>query len=316
MSGFEEDAETRGLGDAESGLSGPGGPGGLSGLSGRGGSATSGTGHSQVQLGNEERRGEGVDGHGRARTDTDGGDGDERAGKFRCEGCGKEFGYSRCLMGGVELFRPRVCEMCRKIRLENAQNSAEAEAREERRRAWDRGQVVPPEYAATNPEHPLMNGRLLSGLMRYEGADGRGLGLWGESGLRKTRMICLVAKKLHIRGLSVAYVSAVRLGRAFQIMFAKGVTGDEARALIRQVHRADILVLDDLGKEPFTVHVGSSVYDLIERRTSFRKPILWTANMTGLELAGRMDPDQGGPIVRRLEDYCEVLHVVEEGEEV
>ena len=230
----------------------------------------------------------------------------------QCATCGGYWDYTPCLVEGKERFAPRECGDCASVREGEARMAAQAEERARRRLDWDRGKIVPIEYALSDPWHPLMNTALLQGLMRFDPARGRGIGLWGESGLRKTRMLTLVLRACYLAGHRVAFAPAIRLGGAFQIMFAKGSDGEEARALIRSAHRCEVLLLDDLGKEPMTVHVGAKFYELIEERTAHRKPILWSANMTGDELAGRMDPDQGDKIVRRLLDYTELLHVREE----
>jgi DNA replication protein DnaC len=77
--------------------------------------------------------------------------------------------------------------------------------------------------------------------------------------------------------------------------------------MIRRAHRAEILFIDDIGKEKYTERVESEFYDLIETRTAHLRPILWTANTSGAGLEAMMSPDRGAPILRRLREFTEII---------
>ena len=67
-----------------------------------------------------------------------------------------------------------------------------------------------------------------------------------------------------------------------------------------------VLVLDDLGKEKAAEAVSTALYSVIEERTARERPILFTANYTSEELAGRFG-EHGAYLVRRLREFCEVV---------
>lgn len=226
---------------------------------------------------------------------------------FQCQKCGTLREYEPLCIGGMERFKPRLCAACFAIEQSELADAAKNEAAARRVAEWDR--ICPAAYRQTDPNFPLMNQTLLAGLMRYNPASGRGIGLYGETGLRKTRMLCLLLKKLHFAGHHVCYVSAKRLSGCYSIMFGKDEAAGEARDLIKKTLRAGVLLLDDIGKERFTDRGQAEFYDLVESRTSRLKPILWTANASGDELAAMMSADRGGPIVRRLDDFSEVIEV-------
>ena len=226
---------------------------------------------------------------------------------FTCEYCGSVNNYEPCILAGVERFRPHLCPPCIEKATEESRKAEERQRQARLTEGWER--ICPASYQATSPDFPLMNRDLLAGLMRYNPASGRGIGLWGTTGLRKTRMMFLLLKKLHFGGTRVFAASAKRLAGCFSVMFGKDNESGKARDVIRKCYSAEVLFLDDLGKQAFTEHGQAEFFHLIEERTSRLKPILWTANATGDELAGMMSPDRGEPIVRRLVEFCEVIGV-------
>jgi|GEM_PF-2313055 len=226
-----------------------------------------------------------------------------------CQTCGQWEDYEPVMLNGQEHFKPRFCTPCSEIERKRLEEANAAQELTELKAKWLT--ICPPAYRETDPNFPMMNRSLLSGLMKYEPTGGRGIGLHGETGLRKTRMMFLIAQKLHFGGHDVFYCSSKRIAGCFAVRYGKDRASDDARDIIRRCYRAEILFLDDLGKQRFSDAGQSEFFDLVETRTNQLKPILWTANATGDELAGMMSKDRGGPIVRRLEDFCEVFHVTE-----
>ncbi len=227
---------------------------------------------------------------------------------FTCQNCPTVTEYTPIFIGERELFKPFMCPACRAKDHEERQQAAKDAKRAAMEEDWNR--ICPEAYRQTDPRFPTMDQRILAGLMRYEPTgDGRGIGLHGHTGQRKTRMLFLVLKKLHFAGVRVFAVSAKRLAGCYGIMYGKERSSDIARDIIRKTHSAEVLLLDDLGKEKFTEHGQAEFFDLIEGRTSRLKPILWTANASGSELESMMSEDRGAPIVRRLEDFTEVIGV-------
>lgn len=232
---------------------------------------------------------------------------------YTCRKCGEGREYKPLMLEGRECFKPQLCPTCSELEQRALETEAAEKARARVRAEWDA--ICPAAYRQTDPNFPLMNHKLLEGLMRFDPSRGIGIGLHGPTGMRKTRMLCLVLKKLHFSGVRVFYVSAKRLSGCYSIMFGKDSDAGEARDVIRKSLRAEVLLLDDIGKERFTDRGQAEFYDLVESRTSRLKPILWTANASGDELAAMMSADRGGPIVRRLEDFAEVIGVGLEDEQ-
>lgn len=226
----------------------------------------------------------------------------------RCDGAER---YEPNLVAGKEFFKPRLCGKCLAIEEKAKQETRSTAEQAAREVAWLR--ICPPAYQKTDPQHPMMPSRYLRGVMSWTPRKEKGMGLWSpESGLCKTRMMFLLLKRLHFEDrVSVFAVSAKRLARLYATMFADTPEGDSARGVIRRTRRADVLLIDDLAKEKLTDHAQAEFYDLVETRTSNERHILWTANTSGDELAERLSKDRGAPIVRRLQEFTEVIRVSE-----
>ena len=223
-----------------------------------------------------------------------------------CEACGIGYEYEAIILYDREHFRPRRCPKCRLAEAAKRRRERENERQRRLEAAWNA--LCPPAYRDTDPSHPDLNRRLLDGLLRYQ-PRGRGIGLYGPTGRGKTRMMYLLLRKLHFAGYRVYACSARRLSHSFALQWGDDREADHARHIVRECYSAEILFLDDVGKQRFTAAAEAEFYDLVETRTSHLRPILWTANATGPALAAMMSPDRGIPIVRRLEEFCEVLGV-------
>ncbi len=225
--------------------------------------------------------------------------------KINCERCGAVSEYEPAMLDGKERFKLRFCTPCLSEEQKRLSGTIAARREAELNEMWKR--ICPEAYRETDPSFPLMDQRLLAGIMRYRPESGRGIGLYGATGTRKTRMMFLLLHRLHLEGLRVFACSSKRIAGCFAIKYGSDARSDQARAVIRRCYSSEILLLDDLGKQRFSTAGESEFFDLVEDRTSRLRPILWTANATGDELAAMMSADRGGPIVRRLTEFCETI---------
>lgn len=178
----------------------------------------------------------------------------------------------------------------------------------ERGLAWEA--ICPPLYQMTRQDHPDLNTGILLEVMKWHDAsDGKGLCLIGPTGRCKTRIMMLLAKRLHFEGVNVFFAPATRLASAFQKQIGSEPFNVEAREIIAKAHNCRVLCLDDVGKEKFTETIERDFYDLVEQRTSYLKPTHWTANATGPQLEAMMSSDRGGAIMRRLREFTEAIAV-------
>lgn len=128
----------------------------------------------------------------------------------------------------------------------------------------------------------------------------RGIGLSGETGLGKTRLLVRV---LHRIQCSYVFIPMTKFSKAVRKQYDDELkTAHDAEEVLEAALSAKVLMFDDLGKESATAAVCEAVYDVVEDRVSRRAPILWTTELNGDEL--RTHYQMRGPaIVRRLTEF-------------
>jgi DNA replication protein DnaC len=135
-----------------------------------------------------------------------------------------------------------------------------------------------------------------------------GLFLFGPTDTFKTRCLYHLLDRLHFEEQ-----------RTWQAFGARGTFGDEcAKAYLEGrgpkwiqdlVRRMDILLFEDLGKEKLTDRAADALYQVVEGRCAYLKPILAAANCSAKELSERLGHDRGPPLVRRLRETCLTITV-------
>ncbi len=152
--------------------------------------------------------------------------------------------------------------------------------------------------ASRSPYDP----RVLAALARWEpSVEGLGIGLVGRSGLGKTRLLCQVLLRLRCSWL---YLPAAQLSDLVAERWSDDPrTAAEARDLLGEARSTRVLYLDDLGDERRTDAVSEELKDLVETRTSLKRPILWSSNLSEQEMRERHGT-RGAAIVRRLSEFC------------
>ncbi len=227
-----------------------------------------------------------------------------------CSKCSGEFETEFVVAFNQKIYG-KVCPACINRTNAEAQTERDTARKTALEAAWIK--ICPPSYRLTDVNHPKIqhNKEALAKIMRWKDQeDGKGMRLIGPSGLCKTRMLFLKLRELHMSGRNVFYVTAVAFARACGNLFNddREIKG-EAVELMKKVRSCEILLLDDLGKEKYTERVETEMYDLIENRTSFLRPIFWTANLDSDKLASQISEDRAEPIIRRLADFSHPIHL-------
>ncbi len=221
-----------------------------------------------------------------------------------CPECGTEFSRKIYSLFGRHI-GGKLCPAC--FDKQQAERVAEHERHERIQREYKWNAVCPLIYRDTNLNDARLNKHAVETVLRWEPRQQRGLGLIGKTGRGKTRCMFMALRKSFDLDLTVASISHTKLSRIAMDAFS----GDkeeraDARDVLRSLHSAAVVLLDDLGKPPSTERADSELEELIEERTSQGKPILWTANGSGEWLIKRFGTDRGEPLVRRLAEFSEV----------
>jgi DNA replication protein DnaC len=134
-----------------------------------------------------------------------------------------------------------------------------------------------------------------------------GLLLVGPTRRGKTRAAWMLLKRLYLEeGRSIEAFRPMDL----KLKVAKTwADADEADDWIWELRHTDVLFFDDLDTIKFTETVEETIYDIFEFRPTHGKPVIVTVNVTGRELAERMNANgRGAKIVERMREYCQVIN--------
>lgn len=215
---------------------------------------------------------------------------------FTCRECHCAFHAEVAYFEGRAIFAPSLCESCLQQMQERNTREAEIKAKEDRERDFWR--KVPPVYRDTDPTRlsPIL-ARMVTG-WKY---GPKGVGIVGKSGEGKTRSATMLLHRIHSEGMRVCYLPAMDLAASSANMFSDDREEKaKANARIKEAFKADLLLIDDLGKNRMTDRAESTLYDLFETRTGNMLPTIWTSNASAPELHKMFSEDRADAIIRRM----------------
>ena len=136
--------------------------------------------------------------------------------------------------------------------------------------------------------------------------SGKGFFFQGGTGTYKTVKAASVARAYLDMGKSVVFVRSTDLVARFR----DAMGGDESEeSVLRGFRYADLLVIDDLGKEQDTEWAVSTIFRVVDARYGDRSPVVVTSNFTRQELAAKFaskgDVKTAEAIVSRLFEMTE-----------
>ncbi len=109
----------------------------------------------------------------------------------------------------------------------------------------------------------------------FEANTGKGLFMFGASGLGKTFLMNCVAQRVLERGFSVVVISAYKLMETMRKYQFSG----EGIEQVQDMMTCDLLAIDDLGSEPmFREVTTSALYHIVSERCNANRSIIVTSN--------------------------------------
>ena len=138
-----------------------------------------------------------------------------------------------------------------------------------------------------------------------------GLLLTGATGLGKTRIAWMLIKRLMTDGTIENFHAFDCVSFAHDLV--EHYRAEDAESWLRGLVHSPLVFFDDLGKLKLTERAEAELFGVVERRCARGMPILATTNDTGATLASRMTDNRGAALIRRLREFCEVIHVMPEG---
>lgn len=126
----------------------------------------------------------------------------------------------------------------------------------------------------------------------------RGLILGGETGQSKTRLAMWLLRREFLAGKSIGYLKCATFHARLQASSRRHFGGDGE--LLEAWERADVLVIDDIGKGAINDQHEGKLFGIVDARTEAGKPVIATLNASGKALEAAMSEDRAGPFMRRL----------------
>jgi len=219
-----------------------------------------------------------------------------------CAGCGVGIEYEPLVIFGNEVFAPTFCDKCSEANERQSQKERDMAEIERRRGLWR--VICPEEYQDTRWERVIAKSPGFAQTVEQYKIGMLTPYFIGTAGTCKTRAAFEILRRQHFAGGSVFAVSSRRFAWAASRSFDNDLqVRGQARENIEKCRNAKLLLLDDLGKEKLTDTVEGELYDLLEHRTSTRRPTIWTANSDGQGLAAKLSEDRREAILRRLFEF-------------
>ena len=158
----------------------------------------------------------------------------------------------------------------------------------------------PKEYASSDPAK-LPDKQSFDAVLDWK-FQSRGLVLYGDTGMGKTRAAWALLEKLSAAGRPFEAMRASVFGK--QIYQSTRPGGDnDLDEWLPDLMDYDVLLLDELDKMRWTDRATSELFEVIEHRTSEGLPIIYTTNQTAADLKKCLPPNIGPALVRRIEEF-------------
>jgi DNA replication protein DnaC len=119
----------------------------------------------------------------------------------------------------------------------------------------------------------------------------------------------MLIKRYTLAGKRCFGVTATQLAKfAADQWHSRAEERNKAEYVIQECKSCSILLLDDLGKQKFTERAELELFDILEYRTSHKKPTIATSNADGKSFRQMLSEDRGEPILRRLQQFSTTIH--------
>lgn len=134
--------------------------------------------------------------------------------------------------------------------------------------------------------------------------DVKGLLFVGPVGVGKTHIAAAIANEL-IRKFYVV------IFRNISDIVTSLLESENRYEIINTLTNADLLIIDDLGKEHITDYISYSLYEIVNKLYENEKPLIVTTNLNSQQLQKPLG-ERGAAIISRLTEMCDPVMVTGE----
>jgi DNA replication protein DnaC len=167
-------------------------------------------------------------------------------------------------------------------------------------------QVAPPKYRAFDEKKlPLECDKARARMIiEWEFPESKGLYIIGPTAMGKSMAFYELIRRQIMMGKTVEAMH----GLEFKVFCGKTIKEPEtAMKSFKYLASVDILAIDDIAKATSPAMIEGWFY-LMEKRSSWNKPVIMTANTTGDDIKQKVnDATVAEPLLRRMREFCKVV---------
>lgn len=159
--------------------------------------------------------------------------------------------------------------------------------------------ICPPEMQETDASR--LNQSIIQKVLAQR-LEKKGILMHGQTGTGKTRIMWLLIRELIVsRGMSVKVYNS---GELKERMIEANRNSLSLKDMMSDLLSCNVLCIDDLGKEKMTDAWKELLFNVIDKRTLYHRPMVITTNYRGSSFSELFtDKNMADPIIRRLRDF-------------
>jgi len=138
-----------------------------------------------------------------------------------------------------------------------------------------------------------------------EGHPRKGLFISGDVGLGKTFLLSAICNSLLEAGIPTLYIVFSDLIADIKRSFDVSERSSSESQIMATAKNAQVLILDDLGAEQVTDFVANRLFDIVNFRANYEKPLVVSSNVSLPELGTIYGPR----ISSRLTEMCDSIKI-------
>ena len=217
-----------------------------------------------------------------------------------CAICGQDSGWSEELFHSwVAKSNPDVpkCDPCIDRLLAEEENNKPVEFTH---KVDPLESIIPPLYLETDYHKLPKEAQTLWHHIKHWNPDvSKGIYLLGESRTGKTRILTMLLRRLH----ESRYPMKLFLAGQFHAALADAKRSSFFRSWRDELVDIDLLAIDDLFAEKLTPTTQAGLFEIIEQRMAYKKPMLVTTQVPRKEAVKQFDdPRRGEALLNRLRE--------------
>lgn len=228
--------------------------------------------------------------------------------EIKCQDCGitveQDPPNPEHLAMGMRPWTKYVCDSCQQRRCDEAERLKAEQLRSSQNLELCR--AIPPLYRQN--DRSLIHPTVLASIDTFDLDSPKGLYLSGPNDHSKTRGACMLLERFCRHGKTIAMVQSTALVELFFQQFRDD--GEKAVERLKKLKWADVLLIDDVGKEKATERFETEFFSLLEYRTSHLRKTLYTSNLSLPDLRMTFSKQHGGAIIRRIIQFSKCVEVI------